>query len=220
MKKDKYDRFRKVVDFILKVEIPFLDSYIRNKVYDSNFYKDANDLKTQSSYDIAKIIVSFFSFNSVFDIGCGCGLYIAEFHRLDKDVLGCDGSPDAIKLAPKDFTVFHCDVTKPLWLNRRFDLVLCIEVAEHINKKYSEQLIKNCTNYSNTVIFTAAPPGQGGVGHINEQPHDFWIQLFTQNGFYYDDNLSNTVRQTMKDNNVVEWIANNFMAFKKYSSNI
>lgn len=215
MKKEVYKRYRRWLDLLLKLKIPFFSQYVQDKTYDHLFYEDANELKKQSSEKVAEIIDSFFNFHSVLDIGCGCGLYIEELHRLGKEVLGCDASSDAINIAPKEFTVFYCDVTKPLILNRKFDLVICIEVAEHIKKKYSPQLVKNCTSYGDTVVFTAAPKGQGGVGHINEQPYEFWIRLFEENHFQYDRDLSEQVRTVMKEKNVVEWIANNFMSFNR-----
>ncbi|MGD2087936.1 MAG: class I SAM-dependent methyltransferase [Candidatus Aminicenantes bacterium] len=215
MKKQVYKRYRRWFDLLLKRHIPFFSQYVQDKIYDHLFYEDANELKKQSSEKVAEIIDSFFNFHSVLDIGCGCGLYIEELHRLGKEVLGCDASIDAINMAAKEFTVFYCNVTEPLILNRKFDLVICIEVAEHIRKKYSRQLVKNCTCYGDTVVFTAAPKGQGGVGHINEQPYRFWIRLFAENHFRYDRDLSEQVRTVMKEKNVVQWIANNFMSFSR-----
>jgi 2-polyprenyl-3-methyl-5-hydroxy-6-metoxy-1,4-benzoquinol methylase len=215
MKKVIYKRYRRWLDLLLKIKIPFISSYIRDRIYDRLFYEDANDLKKQSSGKVAEIIDSFLSFHSVFDIGCGCGLYLQELFNRGKDVVGCDASIDAIKLASNEFTVFYGDVTRPIILNRKFDLVLCFEVAEHIRTQHSRQLVKNCTHYGDLVVFTAAPPGQGGVGHINEQPYEFWIRLFAENHFRYNRELSEQVRSVMKENNVVEWIANNFMVFSK-----
>jgi len=215
MRRKVYDHFHLIFDFLLKINVPFIEGYLKKKIYDKYFYEDANDLKTRSSRQFAEIITSFYDFQNVFDMGCGCALYLHEFHRLGKDVLGCDASLDAVKLAPKDFTVFHCDLTKPISINRKFDLILCIEVAEHIHRKFSSQLIDNCTNCGDKVIFSAAPPGQGGVGHINEQPQEFWIKLFEANGFFYEKGLSIEICRIMKEHDVVEWIANNLMLFQK-----
>jgi len=215
MKKVIYKKYRNWFDLVLKLNIPYFSSYIQNKIYDKSFFDDANELKKKSSKKVAEIIDSFFQFKSVLDIGCGCGIYIEEFKKLGKDVLGCDSSIDAIRIASKDFTLFYCDVSKPIYLNRKFDLVMCFEVAEHIRKKHSSQLVKSCTQYSDTVIFTAAPPGQGGIGHINEQPYDFWKHLFKKNQFQYNHEFSERVKTVMKKQNVVNWIANNFMVFRK-----
>ena len=215
MQKAVYKKYRRWFDLLLKLNLPVIGTYIQDKIYDHAFFEDANELKKLSSKKVAEIIDSFFHFKSILDIGCGCGLYIEELHRLGKDVLGCDSSIDAIRMAAADITVFYADVTQPIYLNRQFDLVLCFEVAEHIKKKHSRQLVQTCTQYSDTVIFTAAPPGQGGVGHINEQPYEFWIRLFAEYRFQYDHELSERVKAVMKEKDVVEWIANNFMVFHK-----
>jgi hypothetical protein len=66
----------------------------------------------------------------------------------------------------------------------KFDLAMSIEVAEHILPEKSEVLVDNIVNASSKyIIFTAASPGQGGEGHINERERDFWIDLFKKRGF-------------------------------------
>jgi 2-polyprenyl-3-methyl-5-hydroxy-6-metoxy-1,4-benzoquinol methylase len=213
MKQETYKRYDSFFRWLLK--LPLVGRYVQEKVYDRRFFEKGGELKKQSSRRVAEVIDSFYDFQTVLDIGCGSGLYIEEFHRMGKEVVGCDASPDAIEMAPGEFTVFYGDVTKPILLNRRFDLVLCFEVAEHIKKKYSGQLVKNCARYGDRIIFTAAPEGQGGVGHINEQPYEFWIGLFAKSGFRYDRALSEKVRARMKEKDVVSWIADNFMSFSK-----
>lgn len=213
MKKKNYDRHKFIYDFLLKSNIPLVSRYMQRKLYDSDFFKDANERKISSASKVARIITENYSFVSLFDIGCGMGLYILELSKMGKEVLGCDASAEGIHLAPQEITVFYADVTKPIILNRKFDVVLCFEVAEHIEKKYSAQLVDNCAAYSDRVLFTAAPKGQGGVGHINEQPYEFWIDLFAARGFVFEDDLSQKIRQQMKKEDVVEWIANNFMSF-------
>jgi len=218
MKKRDYDRHKYFYDFFLKWNIPFVTRYMWRKIYDSDFFNDANERKNLSSQKVARIIASYYKFQSLLDIGCGMGLYLRELNKKGKDVLGCDSSVEGIRMAAPEITVFYADATKPLHVNRRFDTVLCFEVAEHIKKKYSRQLVKNCTAYSDTVLFTAAPEGQGGVGHINEQPFEFWIHLFEEMGFVYDRDLSEKVKRRMKQEDVVEWIADNFMSFSKNSA--
>jgi len=191
-----------------------LTKFIRRKIYDDDFFKDANELKLLSARKVAEIINSYFEFNSVFDIGCGIGIYIKILNEMGKDVIGCDLSSFAQQYS-KDFTIFSADVTQPIYLKKKYDIVICFEVAEHIMTKYSRQLVINCTYNSDTVLFTAAPVGQGGVGHINEQPYNFWINLFEKMNFIYKGELSEKIRDQMKKENVVYWIANNFMCFSK-----
>lgn len=215
MIKKQYDLNSKWYEFLLKLDIPFISNAILNKIYDKEFFEEGEKLKKDSAGKAAQIINNHINFNSLFDIGCGMGIYLEEFHRLGKDVLGCDFSVEGLRISPKEFTIFQADATKPLCLNRKHDLVVCFEVAEHIQEKYSKQLVINCANNSDKVLFTAAPPGQGGVGHINEQPYVFWIKLFATAGFKYQTSLSGTIKTELKNENVVSWIANNVMYFTR-----
>jgi len=214
MIKQEYDKRSGLYEFLIKIDIPIITNAVLNKVYDKDFFLEGERLKKDSACKVAEIINANIAFNSVFDIGCGMGIYLEEFHRLGKESLGCDFSVDSLRISPKQFTIFQADATRPILLNKKFDLVVCFEVAEHIQKKYSRQLVTNCTNNSDTVLFTAAPVGQGGVGHINEQPYEFWINLFSEQGFSLDHDLSLAMRSQMKKQEVVFWIANNLMLFK------
>ncbi|PKN13215.1 MAG: hypothetical protein CVU69_02625 [Deltaproteobacteria bacterium HGW-Deltaproteobacteria-4] len=213
MIKQQYDQNKKLYEFIINSNIPYISKSILNKIYDQDFFVQGGKLKKESAAKVAQIIDEHIDFSSLFDIGCGMGIYLEEFHRLGKDVLGCDFSADGLRLAPKEFTVFQADATKPVLLNRKYDVVACFEVAEHIPTRHSRQLVSNCINNGRAVLFTSAPVGQGGIGHINEQPYEFWIDIFKDKGFSYQEKLSHTIREQMKSENVVWWIANNLMFF-------
>ena len=77
------------------------------------------------------------------------------------------------------------DLKKPLPKNlkRKYDLALSLEVAEHLPLKSAPIFVKNLVSLSDNILFGAAYPMQGGVDHINEQPHTFWARLFIEEGF-------------------------------------
>lgn len=218
MIKNNYDKNSKLYDFFLNSSWPLLSRRVFNRVYDAAFFTEGNRDKVASASTVAQIISEHFQFGSIFDIGCGMGIFIEQFHLLGKEVLGCDLSVDGLHLSSKDFTIFNADATKPILLNRKYDLAMCFEVAEHVPQKCSRQLVRNCVNNGDTVLFTAAPPGQEGVGHINCQPYDFWIDLFKEEGFIYQAEASERIRVRMRQENVVWWIANNFMFFTSCAS--
>ena len=68
-------------------------------------------------------------------------------------------------------------------LNRRFDLALCIEVAEHLRAERGDELIEYLCARADSVLFSAAVPGQGGTGHINEQPQSYWHARFAEHDY-------------------------------------
>lgn len=60
------------------------------------------------------------------------------------------------------------DVGAPIELHRRFDLVLCLEVAEHLPASAADTLVRSLTGLGNVIAFSAAIPFQGGANHVNE----------------------------------------------------
>ncbi|NTU98563.1 class I SAM-dependent methyltransferase [Candidatus Falkowbacteria bacterium] len=187
------------------------------RIYDSRFFKNTIEFEGPSAKAVVDILLQHFNPKSVIDIGAGCGIYLKEFFTSGVDILGYDGSPAAQEnsLIGNDLKIH--DLTKPLRLDRQFDLVLCIEVAEHLDKQFAETLVETLVNLGSLIIFTAATPGQGpvSIGHINEQPHDFWIDLFAQKGFRHDRTTSEEIKAEMEEKNVVWWVSKNIMIFKK-----
>jgi hypothetical protein len=98
-----------------------------------------------------------------------------------------------LHVAPGEFR--PVDVARPFELGRRFDLVQCLEVAEHLPEAASRVLVASLALHGDVVLFSAAPPGQGGAHHINEQPLEYWIERFAEHGLAAYD----AVRPAVKD---------------------
>jgi hypothetical protein len=60
------------------------------------------------------------------------------------------------------------------------------------------------------IVFTAAPPGQGGTAHLNEQPPSYWISKFQESGFTHAEELSQRWRKNgQAAGNVKRWYYQN-----------
>ena len=68
-------------------------------------------------------------------------------------------------------------------VDRKFDLTVSAEVAEHIPTSGIGNFVKNLCGFSDLVLFTAAPPYQGGMGHCNENWVEYWVTLFKEQNF-------------------------------------
>jgi len=188
------------------------------KIYDETFYHNADRPTLPSVRAVVKILIKHFSPKSVVDIGCGNGLYLAEFAKSGREILGFDGSPAAIKMSSVADKIKLFDLTESLRLNRHFDLCLCLELAEHLPLVAADILINSLTSLASSIVFTAATPGQGprSIGHINEQPHQFWIKKFKAQYFAYNKSLTHSIKQEMEQAKVVWWLSKNLMIFQKY----
>jgi SAM-dependent methyltransferase/GT2 family glycosyltransferase len=121
---------------------------------------------------------------NVLDVGCGLGGYLVLFKNLGSDTLfGIDGLPHgATALRGEEYTTH--DLTQPLELGKLFDLVVCVEVAEHLEGRYEEILLDSVVRHAaHRIIFSAAEPGQPGNGHINCQPISHWLARFADRGW-------------------------------------
>jgi len=74
-------------------------------------------------------------------------------------------------------------LTEPVNLSRRFELAMCLEVAEHLPAESADILVETLTNLAPVVMFSAAHPGQGGQDHVNERWPAYWYRRFAQHGY-------------------------------------
>lgn len=126
-----------------------------------------------------------FAPGSVLDVGCGRGVWLAAWkERGVSRVLGLDGAyvdPGGLRIAPSEFG--PTDLSLPFDVGQRFDLVECLEVAEHLPASSAAGLVGSLVRHGDVILFSAAPPGQGGEHHVNEQPLDFWVERFAAHGY-------------------------------------
>ncbi len=153
--------------------------------YRNSFFRDQAEISARSATVIVPAIIELCSPNSVADVGCGVGTWLAEFRRRGlQDVAGYDGALPAEDMlrVPREL-IQQVDLTRPLDLERVFDLVLCLEVGEHLPEASADTLVASLVRAAPVVVFSAAVPHQGGTGHINEQWQSWWAQKFAARGF-------------------------------------
>ena len=146
---------------------------------------------TRSAEEIIPVLIDLFHPASVIDVGCGIGTFLAVFRRYGvADLLGMDGHWVNKELLGKYISTAEfreADLQQPLRIDRRFDLALCLEVAEHLRPEAAEVLVHSLVQLSDIIIFSAALPGQGGENHINEQYVDYWQEKFLAHDYYFHD---------------------------------
>jgi hypothetical protein len=153
--------------------------------YTSRFFAKLSAGVNRSARACVPLIMRLLSPRSAVDIGCGQGHWLRALQDAGvSDILGVDG--DYIRrdelMIPVEFFRAH-DLTRPLDLNRRFDVALCLEVGEHLPASSAASLVGTLTAAAPAIVFSAAAPGQGGVQHINEQWPWYWQELFEKQGY-------------------------------------
>ena len=153
--------------------------------YDSGFFRLLEDGVQRSALAAAGVLVELIQPHSVIDVGCGTGIWLAALREKGvADVLGVDGPwVPREQLAIPERLFQAQDLTAPIELGRSFDLALCLETAEHLPPAAAPRLVESLTRLAPVVAFSAAIPGQGGHGHVNEQWPSYWAQLFASQGY-------------------------------------
>ncbi|MEW6667468.1 MAG: sulfotransferase [Thermodesulfobacteriota bacterium] len=122
---------------------------------------------------------------SILDVGCGLGTWISVARSLGAGhIVGVDGPwLDRDLLVVEKDLVLTRDLDSPLDLGGRFDLVISLEVAEHLPASSAQGFIDSLVGHGDVVLFSAAIPHQGGHGHVNEQWPQYWAELFEARSF-------------------------------------
>lgn len=170
-------------------------------VYDETFYDDIRPGAEQSAREIVPFIIDLVRPSSVVDVGCGTGDWLKGF--LDAgitDVLGIDG-PWAEPRHLTERTFLRTDLTSDFSVSRAFDLVLSLEVAEHLPPGRAEAFVVSLVRLGQCVLFSAAIPEQGGTEHVNEQWPTYWAELFKHHDYVAVD----CVRPYVWTSALVEW---------------
>ncbi len=159
-------------------------------------------------------ILEGFSPNSLLDVGCGLGAWLkASLEFGIKDVFGVDGVqiPQDKLLVPSHF-VIQQDLRIGWDLGRKFDVVLCLEVAEHLEENCANGLIQALAMHSDLVFFSAACPGQPGQNHVNCQWPKYWQNLFNSYGYVCSD----AVRwRIWNDSRIEPWYRQNLFSARR-----
>jgi SAM-dependent methyltransferase len=156
--------------------------------------------------------------NSVIDVGCGSGAFAAEAGRRGLRAIGLEHSRHGIHLARQqgvDCRPF--DVAQPVrqQISESAYLAYSFEVAEHVPASLADSFVRFMASLSPLVVFTAAQPGQGGIGHINEQPLAYWIEKFEREGFTHSIEETDTLRASFQARQTSYWFYKNALVFRR-----
>jgi len=187
-------------------------------LYNDEFFEWHHRYTRQYQINTMQWFLDRFNIRSVIDFGCGIGTYLETALKNGiTDIKGFDiGGEYAKKYTSPEVQQFiKCaDCTEPI-NTAKYDAVLSFETAEHIHPFGSGTFVRNITrSCGKMILFTAAPPGQDGCGHINLQPKQYWIDLFESFGVKYDPYLSKEIAQGWKEVGCPDYISGNLIIFE------
>lgn len=153
--------------------------------YDGAFYAHHAETSRRSADQVLGYLFEHLAVTSVLDIGCGRGHWLASAQQLGvSSLLGIDGPwVDQAALAGQGIPFLAADIGSAIPAGERFDLVLCVEVAEHLPGERADSLVQELCDRAGMILFSAAIPHQGGTGHVNERYPSWWAERFHARGF-------------------------------------
>jgi hypothetical protein len=148
---------------------------------------------------------------TVLDLGCGDGSYVRYLNESPNIFMstGVDGNPNTEILAGSN--CWQADLSQPLYLPKPIDLIVSLEVGEHIPVEYESVFLDNVVKYAKKwIILSWAVPGQGGDGHINCRDNDYIIEKMAQRGFIINWEESFKLRAESS----LSWFKNTLMVYE------
>jgi SAM-dependent methyltransferase len=155
--------------------------------YDIEFYRGRDKLTRFAAETVLGIVQGVIpEIRSAIDIGCGVGTWLSVLKaRGASTVLGIDGSwvhRESLVIPPECFVTLELS-REDLPVDGKYDLVISLEVAEHLPAERASAFVAQLAQLGDFILFSAAIPGQGGTGHVNEQWPEYWIDRFERQGY-------------------------------------
>lgn len=182
-------------------------------LYKDDFYVDLHERTRYPAETIADILFRVLpGVRSAVDVGCAVGSWLAVLREKGvEDIQGIDGdwvSTDFLEIPVENFRPL--DLTKPFRLDRKYDLAMSLEVAEHLPEADAKGFITSLIGLADFVLFSAAIPFQGGTNHVNEQWLEYWMVLFAEQGFQGIDCIR---KRIWHDGRIPFWYKQNLVLF-------
>lgn len=189
----------------------------RSERYDENYFRKHEDAAFRSAELVAPIVVKLTEPKVVVDVGCGSGQWVRAFLSNGAErVYAYDAFSDPAAILKDSRVKFKTiDLERDKLDCPKADLVCCLEMAEHIETSSSGNLVRELCDASDLVAFSAALPGQGGTGHVNEQWLSYWVNLFEQNDFVCYDVIRPLI---WSESEVSWWYRQNLVLFTRAST--
>lgn len=163
--------------------------------YNEQYYKSGcgedysnRQIWANSFSRIAEQIIQDFHPKSVLDVGCAWGYLVEALRDRGVEAYGIDISEYAISKVREDIKPY-CVVGSisdkfPEELPDKYDLVITIEMLEHLTPEDGDIAIETLCNLSDTIVVSTTPDDFNEPTHINVQQPAYWVTRFAKHGFY------------------------------------
>lgn len=187
-------------------------------VYNPEYFRDVIENHSgDAAGPMATSIMRDLAPKSVMDVGCGAGNLLEALQVRDCEVFGLEGAAAGVDACVRrGVAVRRFDLEREIFeMERRFDVVCSIEVAEHLPAHAADRYVNLIANAGESLVFAAAAPGQGGTDHVNEQPPAYWMEKLAAHGLKLDEELTAKWRTEWEQAGLQPWFWLNLMVFRR-----
>lgn len=185
--------------------------------YNHAFYVNRHKITKYAANKVLDILSEYITISSMADVGGGVGTWLKmaqeKFGVESENLLLIEGDyveEGLLQISPKQWIPWNLE--NRFHVEGRFDMVVSLEVAEHLSSGRAKTFCEDLTALSDVVLFSAATPFQGGTGHINEQPLSYWVRLFKKFQYEAFDIIRPIIQ---KDGKIASFYRQNIVVFVK-----
>lgn len=153
-------------------------------LYPADFYQHRRAHTAHAARTILAALPPALPRRTIADIGCGTGTWLAAALELGAtSAFGIEGDWVTPAMLDDARIAFTAQDLEQRFTAPQVDLAISLEVGEHLSPKRAESFVADLVALAPAILFSAAIPGQGGVGHLNEQWQGWWAERFAVHGY-------------------------------------
>lgn len=133
---------------------------------------------------VADRIVGLLEPATALDVGCAKGLLVQALVSRGVDAYGRDISEYAVESAHPEVRDRLSVVSATEPIDRRYDLITCVEVLEHLSAEDAQTAIDVMCSATDVILFSSTPADFDEATHVNVHPTAQWAAWFAERGFY------------------------------------
>ncbi len=203
---------RKYIHRISSPEIDSNGSWCQQTLYGHTF-----DIDLARGIDK---LCSILLVKTIYDLGCGPGWYVKFLRDRGYDAQGYDGNRNVEEMSSRFFNNgFYCqymDLSEPVRADDHADMVLCLEVGEHIPADKENIFLDNLAcNSGKYLLLSWAIPHQKGDGHVNCHTNQYIIDRMKSRNF----RINVPVSILLRESSGLPWFKSTIMFFEKTDDN-
>ena len=140
--------------------------------------------------NMAERIIEKYAPKTVLDMGCAFGYLVSALRNKGVQAHGIDISEYALSQADEKIKPYVKVMSAldelPDNFPKKYDLVVSIEMIEHLYADDGLKVIKKMTEYADRILLSSTDSDFAEPTHVNVQPKEYWCEKFAEHNYFRD----------------------------------